>query len=305
MKKHNSLLCIAALCVLFLVLYTVSCKTVPAAPAADMFTLFDSDADLYLRIPVRSNEAFVSALARAWLPSLDARSLQKLMKRTSVLYAAFFVQQKDKGKTDVLFQLAAEGSYPALFFTAALSKKNGWTNEFQTEKDKVYPHKNWQYGIEAANPDSAHIFISNKAVFPMQKKYSRIFTEKTELALNWPSLNDEQGNPVPVRSLLNEPEKAAFYMSEAGTLLPAMAGAPITLAIEFAVGTVQPYKNDYALLHMRLQMSDERASKIAAKLFRFAVLGTNLKVSEQAGNILEIDNLVVEPSLFAGFIQKK
>ena len=123
MKKHNSLLCIAALCVLFLVLYTVSCKTVPTAPAADMFTLFDSDADLYLRIPVRSNEAFVSALARAWLPSLDARWLQKLMKRTSVLYAAFFVQQKDKGKTDVLFQLAAEGSYPALFFTAALSKK--------------------------------------------------------------------------------------------------------------------------------------------------------------------------------------
>ena len=96
MKKHNSILCIAALCVLFLVLYTVSCKTVPAAPAADMFTLFDSDADLYLRIPVRSNEAFVSALVRAWLPSLDARSLQKLMKRTSVLYAAFFVQQKDR-----------------------------------------------------------------------------------------------------------------------------------------------------------------------------------------------------------------
>ena len=159
MKKHNSLLFIAALCVLFLVLYTVSCKTVPTASAADMFTLFDSDADLYLRIPVRSNEAFVSALARAWLPSLDARSLQKLMKRTSVLYAAFFVQQKDKGKTDVLFQLAAEGSYPALFFTAALSKKNGWTNAFQTEKDRVYPHKNWQYGIEAANPDSTHIFI--------------------------------------------------------------------------------------------------------------------------------------------------
>ena len=283
-------------------LFFASCKTLSVPEThVDPFTLFDEGAGLYLRIPVKGNEVFLQNLVRAWTDDVADSDLQNIFGRTSTVYAAFFVEP-DKGMFNkVSFQIVLRGEYPLFFLNAALTQKKGWTDISAKDGDTLFKAKKSTYGFELAYPDSGTVFVSNKDVFSMQKKYA-LYRLLGSPEPDWPLLGAEK---VPVRSFIQDNEKTGVYMPQAGVLLPKMVGSALELAVDYAAGTVQPYKDDYVIVHLKLQMSDERALKIAEKLFRFAVLGTNIIVKPEEGNILVLNNLVVSPSLLAGFRPKK
>ena len=283
-------------------LFFASCKTLSVPEThVDPFTLFDEGAGLYLRIPVKGNEVFLQNLVRAWTDDVADSDLQNIFGRTSTVYAAFFVEP-DKGMFNkVSFQIVLRGEYPLFFLNAALTQKKGWTDINAKDGDTLFKAKKSSYGFELAYPDSGTVFVSNKDVFSMQKKYA-LYRLLGSPEPDWPLLGAEK---VSVRSFIQDNGKTGVYMPQAGVLLPKMVGSALELAVDYAAGTVQPYKDDYVIVHLKLQMSDERALKIAEKLFRFAVLGTNIIVKPEEGNILVLNNLVVSPSLLAGFRPKK
>lgn len=283
-------------------LFFASCKTLSVPEThIDPFSLFDEGAGLYLRIPVKGNEGFLQNLVRAWTDEVADSDLQNIFGRTSTVYAAFFIEPGKGLVNKVSFQIVLRGNYPLFFLNAALTQKQGWADISVKDGDSLFKGKKSSFGFELAYPDSGTVFVSNKDVFSMQKKYA-LYCLLGSPEADWPLLGAEK---VPVRSFIQDNEKAGLYMPQAGVLLPKMVGSALELAVDYAAGTVKPYKDDYVIVHLKLQMSDERALKIAEKLFRFAVLGTNIIVKPEAGNILVLDNFVVSPSLLAGFRPKK
>ncbi|WP_428771106.1 hypothetical protein V1L52_04485 [Treponema sp. HNW] len=301
-KIQKTLLCAVLPLCITASLFFAACKTPPVAEThIDPFTLFDEGAGMYLRIPVKGNESFLQNLVRAWTDEVSDSDLQDIFGRTSTVYAAFFVEQGKGLMNKVSFQIVLRGNYPLFFLNAALTHKKGWADISAKDGDTLFKRKKSSYGFELAYPDSGTVFVSNKDVLSMQKKYA-LYRLLGSPEPDWPLLGTEK---VPVRSFIQDDEKAGLYMPQAGVLLPKMVGSALELAIDYAAGTVKPYKDDYVIVHLKLQMRDERALKIAEKLFRFAVLGTNIIVKPEAGNILVLDNFAVSPALLAGFRPKK
>ncbi len=285
-------------------LFFASCKTPPVPrDDFDFFTLFDADADLYLYIPVAGNESFVHTLIQSWPVGHASESqTDELLKRTASVYAAVFTDKRRKSTHPADIQLVLCGNYPEFFFNAALTQKRGWQSVSEADDHMLYKRKKNAHNFEVAVAGGTVLFVSNRNVFSMQKKYAQYRISGIP-SVNWPVLNMNGG--IPVRSLMYSDEKACIYIPQAGVLLPKMAGSPLELAIDYAVGTVQPYKDDQVIVHVKLQMSDERALKIAEKLFRFAVLGTSIVAKRGEGTVLILENLVIAPPRLAGFQVKK
>ena len=270
----------------------------------DLFTLFDDGADVYLHIPVNeANKSFVRNLVNAWTDDINESDLNNMLNRTEEIAAAFFIEWGANLKSTVKFQLASRGKYPSLLINAGLTKKNGWTDVSEKAADMILNRKRHSNNIELASPDNNHIFISNKDVLSMQKKYFLSLISPVSV-LDWPSLPGEN-TALPVRTLMDDAELVSVYMPTAGSLLPKMVGSSIELGITYAAGTLKSYKEDHAIVTLKLQMSDERSLKIAEKLFRFAVLGTNIIVKQDRGTVLILDNFVVWPAALTGLLQKK
>lgn len=282
----------------FVCLFFTGCKTLSLQnKQIDLFTLFDDGADVYLHIPVNeANKSFVRNLVNSWTDDINESDLNNMLNRTEEIAAAFFIEWGANLKSTVKFQLASRGKYPSLLINAGLTKKNGWT-------DMILNRKRHSNNIELASPDNNHIFISNKNVLSMQKKYFLSLISPVSV-LDWPSLPGEN-TALPVRTLMDDAELVSVYMPTAGSLLPKMVGSPIELGIKYAAGTLKSYKEDHAIVTLKLQMSDERSLKIAEKLFRFAVLGTNIIVKQDRGTVLILDNFVVWPAALTGLLQKK
>jgi len=289
----------------FVCLFFAGCKTLSLQnKQIDLFTLFDDGADVYLHIPVNeANKSFVRNLVNSWTDDINESDLNNMLNRTEEIAAAFFIEWGANLKSTVKFQLASRGKYPSLLINAGLTKKNGWTDVSEKAADMILNRKRHSNNIELASPDNNHLFISNKNVLSMQKKYF-LYLIAPVSTLDWPSLPGEN-TALPVRTLMDDAELVSVYMPTAGSLLPKMVGSPIELGIKYAAGTLKSYKEDHAIVTLKLQMSDERSLKIAEKLFRFAVLGTNIIVKQDRGTVLILDNFVVWPAALTGLLQKK
>lgn len=297
LKKHSTYVVVS---LLFLIILA-SCKSLPDAQQdIDPFTLFDENASLYMSIPVIGNESHILQFATVLLPLIDTGSVEMLIERVDTLYIAIFTQQDLISRESTYFQLVATGSFPSFFVNIALSEKNGWTAITEDIDGVKYERKHTHLGFEIAIPTSDFIVVSNKNVLSMQQKYE----QPEMLMLAWPSILDELGNETDVRMFLNNPDSTAVYIPMAGSLLPKILGAPIELAIDYAVGTITPYDENNLMLDLQLQMADSRATTAVMGLLGFASLMLDFIAEKKTNNIILLNNLILDSAFLAGFINQ-
>lgn len=278
-----------------------SCTSIPdGQPDLDPFTLFDKNASLYMSIPIVGNEELIRQFASALLPLVDNDSVEMLIERTDTLYIAIFAQQDLLSREATYFQLVARGNFPSFFINVALSEKNGWTKVREDIDGIKYERKKTHLGFEVAIPASNIIFVSNKNVLSMQQNYE----ESEMLVFDWPSPCDESNSETDARTLLSNPNSIAVYVPMAGSLLPKILGAPIKLAINYAVGTIIPHDGNNIMLSLTLKMADSRATTIALTLLGFASFGLDFLIEEKSNNIIILDNLILDSAFLAGFINQ-
>ena len=158
LKKH-SFFKLAALSLIAASFF--SCKSTPDLAPVDAFELLDSDAALYLTVPVQANQEFVTAAVRK-IANVAESDAQKIAERLDTAYIA--IDSKNE------LQLSASGNIPTSFVGLALSEKNGW-QAGAVEGQLAYTHK--QTGYQLCLPSSSNAFLS-RDISPMVEKFNRI-----------------------------------------------------------------------------------------------------------------------------------
>lgn len=266
----------------------------------DPITLFDGNASLYIRLPVLNNESIIRTFTTALIPRLHPDAINMLIEYTDTIYIAVFIQQGLLLRESTYFQLAVQGRFPTVVLNAVLSEKNGWNQIEQTADGKRYSRKTTSFGLELAIPNSNFIFLSNKDVFSMQKRYE----QSQPRILDWPSTYNDAGEKINIRLFFDNSDFVTMYIPMAQSLLPILFGIPLELAIEYAVGTIVPYDENTVMLNTQLHMVDSRSTQLAMALFGLATLGVDFIVKEWPNNIIILNDIILDSTFLAGFINQ-
>lgn len=134
MTHHGSIypfrqLCWNAFYALFigslLLLAGTGCQTVPKTAHRNPFLLMGAH-DVYVRFPVKDNEALAESLLNACFPDISADTRNTALARVSTVYAGFDLDSAAQVAPETFGELVVAGSFPRTALGSALRAKNGW-----------------------------------------------------------------------------------------------------------------------------------------------------------------------------------
>ena len=91
-----------------LAIFLTGCQTLQKVNEFSAASVLPQDADLYVRLPVKTNSALCKTLLKAYMPDLDESAQEKLVVSANTIFAA--VKTEENGKKSV--NIAVEGKFP-------------------------------------------------------------------------------------------------------------------------------------------------------------------------------------------------
>ena len=281
-----------------------SCKSTPDLAPVDAFELLDSDAALYLTVPVQANQEFVTAAVRK-IANVAESDAQKIAERLDTAYIA--IDSKNE------LQLSASGNIPTSFVGLALSEKNGW-QAGAVEGQLAYTHK--QTGYQLCLPSSSNAFLS-RDISPMTKKFNRIAyadfpAEKVPAEVAQNSENQQKllsetlsefqfkylHENIASDIMLYSPNPQAFLRNF-------MSGVNVGVPVSSAYAKLTKYEESSGGFNVTLvlNLSDSRTIKATAAAMKLAFFPIAVKIAQTGQSQLTISDLPVSQKQLLSMIR--
>lgn len=284
--------------ILGLIICFSGCQTLQSVNTFSAASVLPQDADLYVRLPVKTNQALCETLLSAYLPDLTDSNKQKLIISAETVFAA--VKTGENGKKSV--NLAVEGKFP--FYTNfVLTDKNGWSKATKKEVSIKYMYYVHDTGFQLAIPTSNIVLLSSDSVLPMLHNCE-------ENVLN----NITGVEQVSKREALltSNIDSVSFYSENPKAFIKSMIGLDISFGVAEAGGVLTSKKGDSANkldynLDMEFVLSEPRAIKATTFIVKslFSAISSNVVIEQKGDDTLACKNITVSENAVLSLIMGK
>lgn len=249
-------------------------------------SVLPQNADLYLRLPIKTNQVLCETLLNFYMPDLVESSKEKLITSANTIFAS--VKTEDDGKKIV--DIAVEGKFP--FYTSwVLTKKNGWTKQTKKEGNIKYTYYVHTSGFQLAIPSKNVALLSSSSVLPMlQACEDRVMDNIYGIS--------EMSN----RDLLlnSNSESAAFYSENPKSFIKSLIGLDFSFGIAEAGGVLRlkdsSLKEDINYnLDLELLLSEPRGIKAITFIVKtlFEAISSDVVIEQKGTDVLTCNNITV------------
>ncbi len=250
----------------FTALTFFSCSSSPELPKVDIFDLIDPEASVFVYIPVQNNQSFVK-YALQNIASLSEKDSNTIVSRTNNMA----ISCGNKG----LFQIAIDGSYPAIGMKSALSKNNGWNHNIYTETTvplTFYTHE--RLNLQLAYPNSEELMVSGD-VGDMLKRYENY------VQVSQKPQTQKDTNQIYSYLLDNKNNSIKFYSNNPGILIKSLLGKIISLGMDSIQGELIPSKKDNLFaLKLEINLSNQSSTKAVVELLKRVMFPVPAKIQQ-------------------------
>jgi len=260
-------------------------------------SVLPEDADLYVRLPVKTNQALCETLLSAYMPDLTDSSKEKLIVSAKTVFAA--VKTGDNGKKSV--DIAVEGKFP--FYTNfVLTDKNGWSKANKKEGNIKYTYYVHDTGFQLAIPTSNIALLSSTSVLPMLQSCENNVLGNirgTSLISNREAL------------LTSNIDSTAFYSENPKSFIKSIIGLDLSFGIAEAGGVLtsknpKSEKTDYNL-DLELVLSEPRAIKATTFIVKtlFSAISKDIIIEQKGDDTLACKNITVSENAVLSLVMGK
>ena len=270
-----------------------SCKSTPDIEPVDPFELLDSDAALYLSVPVQANREFVSAAIQK-VAKLSESDAEKISDRLDTAFVAI--------GTSGEIQLSASGTIPTAFVGLALNEKNGWKGSLISNQT-CYTHQQTLYQL--CLPSSTNAFLSHY-IEPMVNRFNRL----AYVDFNQQKLSEEEKKTQPSGELLlsqelgervyqflhdNKTSDIMMYAPVPKAFVRAFLGTEVNTPVDSLYAVLSQYRGVKEQFNVRLiiNLTDPRVAKATCALLKTALFGVPAKVVQSGQKQITITDLPV------------
>lgn len=263
-----------------------SCKSFRNMNQFSASSVLPQNADLYLRLPIKTNQVLCETLLNFYMPDLVESSKEKLITSANTIFAS--VKTEDDGKKIV--DIAVEGKFP--FYTSwVLTKKNGWTKQTKKEGNIKYTYYVHTSGFQLAIPSKNVALLSSSSVLPMlQACEDRVMDNIYGIS------------EVSNRDLLlnSNSESAAFYSENPKSFIKSLIGLDFSFGIAEAGGVLR--LKDSSLqedinynLDLELLLSEPRGIKAITFIVKtlFEAISSDVVIEQKGTDVLCCNNITV------------
>ena len=281
-----------------LAIFLTGCQTLQKVNEFSAASVLPQDADLYVRLPVKTNSELCRTLLKAYMPDLDEASQDKLVVSAEIIYAA--VKTEENGKKSV--NIAVEGKFP--FYTNfVLTEKNGWTKTNKKEGNIKYTYYVHNSGFQLAIPTKNIALLSSNSVLPMLQACE----------------NNVLNNIYGVENISNREalltsniESAAFYSENPKAFIKSIIGLDFSFGIAEAGGVLSSKGIsgadglDYNL-DLDLVLSEPRGIKATTFIVKtlFSAISKNIVIEQKGDDTLSCKNITVSENAVLSLVMGK
>ncbi len=272
LKKHKAglLVCLAVLAALV----TGCASSSQELPVTDIWALFSSDHDIYLRVPVAANTESVSQVLEYVVPSLSPKDRDRLLSRLETVYLGVSPSQK-KSDGSAYFELAAEGNFPSIAVSSVFSKKRGWQKvSYEVQDIECSYFVRTDDSVEASAVSSNLLCLSS-SMLPMLDRYASANSGVT---------SGVPQNMYPDTGL----EESILFYSKGSDMLPLPGGFSLP-TVSSAAGSLTPLTDESG---MRSFIFDGALTVSDARVVRSVAMLLNLVVSMLGGTVSSSENVI-------------
>ena len=281
-----------------------SCKSTPDLEPVNAFDLLDSDAALYLSVPVQANSEFVTEAVKK-LAGASEKDAQKIVERLDMAYLAIGLNGE--------IQLSVTGKIPQSFLGMALNEKKGWKSS-ALDGHVIYTHQSSLYQLSL--PSASNAFLSHN-IEPMVKRYNRlsylgraeeVVTEESSEVSNESLASDVLGNGV-YQFLQGDGAQGAsitMYSPLPQSFLKSFLGATdVKTPVKNVSAVLSPYRDGNSLFAVKLtlNLSDARTVKATCALLKVALFGIAAKIAQTGETQITITDLPISRARILSLIR--
>ena len=281
----------------FLLVIFTGCQTVQQINEFSAASVLPEDADLYVRLPVKTNQALCETLLSAYMPDLTDSSKEKLIVSAKTVFAAVSTGTNGKKSVDI----AVEGKFP--FYTNfVLTDKNGWSKANKKEGNIKYTYYVHDTGFQLAIPTSNIALLSSTSVLPMLQ------------ACENNVLNNIRGTSVPSNRealLTSNIDSTAFYSENPKSFIKSIIGLDLSFGIAEAGGVLtsknpKSEKTDYNL-DLELVLSEPRGIKATTFIVKtlFSAISKDIVIEQKGDDTLACKNITVSENAVLSLVMGK
>ena len=281
-----------------LAIFLTGCQTLQNINNFSAASVLPQDADLYVRLPVKTNSALCKTLLKAYMPDLDESAQEKLIVSANTVFAA--VKTESNGKKSV--NIAVEGKFP--FYTNfVLTDKNGWSKANKKEGNIKYTYYVHDTGFQLAIPTGNIAVLSSDSVLPMLQ------------ACENNVMNNIYGvEEVSKREALltSNIDSAAFYSENPKAFIKSIIGLDFSFGIAEAGGVLTSKSptgaagGDYNL-DLDLVLSEPRGIKATTFIVKslFSAISKNIVIEQKGDDTLSCNNITVSENSVLSLVMGK
>lgn len=261
-------------------------------------SVLPQDADLYVRIPVKTNQALCNTLLNAYMPDLTDSSKEKLIVSAETIFAAVKTEENNKKSVNI----AVEGKFP--FYTNfVLTEKNGWTKETKKEGNIKYTYYVHNSGFQLAIPTKNIALLSSTSVVPMLQAC------ENNVLSNIYGVNEISNREALLTSNI---ESAAFYSENPKAFIKSIIGLDFSFGIAEAGGVLTSKSLigeagiDYNL-DLELVLSEPRGIKATTFIVKtlFSAISKDIIIEQKGDDTLCCKNITVSENSVLSLIMGK
>ena len=281
-----------------LAIFLTGCQTLQKVNEFSAASVLPQDADLYVRLPVKTNSALCKTLLKAYMPDLDESAQEKLVVSANTIFAA--VKTEENGKKSV--NIAVEGKFP--FYTNfVLTDKNGWSKANKKEGNIKYTYYVHDTGFQLAIPTGNIALLSSTSVLPMLQ------------ACENNVMNNIYGvEEVSKREALltSNIDSAAFYSENPKVFIKSIIGLDFSFGIAEAGGvlTTKGVNENSDLeynLDLDLVLSEPRGIKATTFIVKtlFSAISKDIVIEQKGEDTLSCKNITVSENSVLSLVMGK
>lgn len=261
-----------------------SCRSAPDIPAVDPLSLLSSDAAMYIYIPVKGNQDFVTQ-AFAKIARTSTGDAKRISSRTETLAIA-------TGTSNHEFEAAVLGNYPIKYAASALNEKNGWKVKNDPASQMVY-YEQSASAIQMSLPSNYNVLVSYD-VSPMIENYGKALDSLLahDVGIEGQSYQNGIGDDV-VKFLTGGTESEIRMIApDPQKFLKRFLGKSVNVKVSSLSGILTPSKkeNVYAF-RLDLDMTDPRTTKAACALLKIALFPIPAKIQQLSASRISITDI--------------
>jgi len=250
--------------ILLILLFIVSCKTLPTGTVVKAPDLLNNKKNFYISIPSSADPELIEFLIKSNIENISESDVKEIVSRIDRAYAGLNADNKNPK-----LQLAIDSNIPVKYIPKILTKKNGWeVKEYTGNTSQTKYGVFSQEDITLAFP-SDKLTLLGEDVEGMLSKYDQIHAIPAEESLG---LTYEDLDELTYSHITESSSEIRFITNKPETFLLMLTGQKLTLQLNTVRGSFvcDPKNDKQYVLDFIFDFKNVKAAKAGKIMLAFA-----------------------------------